>query len=203
MATAASLLGITLVGTIFSTKVSFATFSIEQKGYSALDRGPYVEFEEDPAVTIPLGGKINGWTLDDVQPRKVRVHKGRDVYWLDTSEGFGDIAPGVDDIKIKNEDVIISRDLHEQIIGSGLTKILMQAATIKVGDGYMITDIDKGSIYDLAGLKDGDIIQYIDGVELVDPWTAVKALKVAARADEVSVAFWREGVLQKRRVVIR
>lgn len=78
--------------------------------------------------------------------------------------------------------VTMTQATHDEVLGS-LTDILMQAAATPVYDkdgdmvGYELTDIDKGSAFDIGGLKDGDVVLQIADVPLTTPQVALDMLK--------------------------
>ena len=63
----------------------------------------------------------------------------------------------------------------------------MQAAAVpytKNGNhGFRLLQIDKGSIYDMAGLKDGDIVNTLTNYRIVDAGRVIKALSSLKTAD--------------------
>lgn len=79
--------------------------------------------------------------------------------------------------------IILTEEARDHIAGDGLLTILYQAASTPMltidGDiyGFRLTDIDQGSIFDLAGLKDGDIVTHIDGEALFSPERALDLLR--------------------------
>ncbi len=76
----------------------------------------------------------------------------------------------------------VSSSLKESLVGENLNKILMQAAAVPhtVNGrliGFKLTEIDQGSIYDVAGFQDGDIITHIDEKPINNVAYAIKALR--------------------------
>ncbi len=75
----------------------------------------------------------------------------------------------------------VSRTLKENLVGENLNKILMQAAAVPHVEqgrlvGFQLLEIDQGSIFDIAGLKNGDIITHINEQPINDAALAIKAL---------------------------
>lgn len=63
--------------------------------------------------------------------------------------------------------------------------------TIQVQQGIMVKEVMPGGPADLAGLKQGDKIDYIDGKEVTSQEQIKKALKSSGKP--VSLDFWRDG----------
>lgn len=201
-----ALSGLTLVGTISTNKGNdLATFTLSTTTADvvAIDHGPYTIFRDEPApaVTIRVGESVEGWKLEAVQPRHVVMSKGKERYWLDVGDSPGEGPMAITGIEHNGDRIEITRALRDHV-ADHLPTVVMQAAATRVDNGYQITDIEPGSIYEHAGLKDGDIVQFVNGVELTDPWTAVQALKGVAREDEFEVAFWRGGTLRRVKIVV-
>lgn len=87
------------------------------------------------------------------------------------------------DVTFNGHAILISEQARDHIAGDGLMKILYQAASEPARDedgdiiGWRLTDIETGSIYDVAGLRDGDIVTHIDDEALSDPHRAVELLR--------------------------
>ena len=90
----------------------------------------------------------------------------------------------------------ISRDLKENLIGKNLNKILMQAAAVpytKNGKliGFKLLEIDEGSIYNVAGIKNGDIITHINDLPINDAGAAIRALTKLKKANTAKFGYIR------------
>jgi type II secretion system protein C len=82
-----------------------------------------------------------------------------------------------------------------------LGKVLMQAAAIPYyinGQlrGFRLWDIDANSVYELAGLKNGDIVMAINGSDIVDVGGAIRMLQRLKDESDASVTIVRDGVEQ-------
>lgn len=103
-----------------------------------------------------------------------------------------------DAIKVDRGEIAITIQARDHIVDAGLVTILYQAASAPVFDtdgdqvGYMLTDIDAGSIYDTIGLQNGDIVTHIDGDRLSDPKRAVDLLRWAKEQEEFTFSFRRQ-----------
>jgi S1-C subfamily serine protease len=69
--------------------------------------------------------------------------------------------------------------------------------------GVYITDIQPGSGAEAAGLKEGDIIQKIDGVELYSSSEFSERIARRRPKDTVNISYLRNGKLRDTRVVLK
>ncbi|MFK7823148.1 MAG: PDZ domain-containing protein [Oligoflexales bacterium] len=95
-------------------------------------------------------------------------------------------------------DIEMSEEYREKIIREDLPKILMQASAepvIKNGKiiGFMIDQIDENSIYAKSGLKNGDIVNSINGISLDDVTATIKLLHSLKNSKEMSFELTRNG----------
>lgn len=102
-------------------------------------------------------------------------------------------------IERQGNQVRITSQLREQIVRRDLGKVLMQAAAVPYyinGNlrGFRLWDIDAGSVYDLVGFKDGDIVMAINESEIVDVGGTVRMLQSLRDQDQASVKVVRNGV---------
>lgn len=190
------LLSITLVGTITSNKVSFATFQTAEHGDKIENSYDYYEWEEyelPPTETIFVGQCVQGWTLESVEPRAATVSRGKNRYrlWVgDSPEGEAKPAfvRGVKDLERAGDDVVISPALRDEVSGPGLIGVIMDVAATPVPSvGFQLDEITPGSIFDLVGFQNGDIVMAIDGVDLDTPSMAMSALYSVRYSDSFTV----------------
>lgn len=86
-------------------------------------------------------------------------------------------------VEVHGLDITISQAAHDHIAGDGLLKILDQAASEPayngLGDilGFRLFEIDAGSVFDIVGLKDGDVVTHIDDERLYSPQRAIDLLR--------------------------
>ena len=105
---------------------------------------------------------------------------------------------GMVGIEKKENTLKISETMKRDLIGNNLSKILMQAATlpyVKKGRllGFQLLDIEEGSIYDVAGFQDGDVVTHIGEFALNDAGTAIRVLNSMRDFQEVNLTFLRKG----------
>jgi type II secretory pathway component PulC len=105
-----------------------------------------------------------------------------------------------DSVTVDGDTVSVSQAAFDHIHGQGLLTILNQAAATPVVDndgdtvGFMLSDIDAGSVFLTVGLQDFDVVTEIDGMRLSDPRRAVEILRYARTLDAFDVKIQRLGV---------
>lgn len=98
----------------------------------------------------------------------------------------------------KGDTVRLTETYKENLIKNDLSQILMQAATepfIKDEKiiGFSLWEIDKGSIYEKAGLINGDVITHINNQPLTDAGLAIKSLNQLRNAEDAVITYLRNG----------
>ena len=96
----------------------------------------------------------------------------------------------------------VSASYRDKLVNDDLSKILMQATAIpKIENGqivgFSILQIDAGSIYDKAGLKNEDVVTAINGVKLNNVSGAIKLLQSLKGSNGVAIDLKRNGVEQR------
>jgi len=91
----------------------------------------------------------------------------------------------------------VSGSLKESLIGENLSKVLMQAAAIPhtlEGKlvGFQLLEIDEGSIFDIAGFKNGDVITHINDQPINNAALAIRALNNLRQAEQVNFNYLRQ-----------
>jgi general secretion pathway protein C len=87
---------------------------------------------------------------------------------------------------------------RDKIVKEDLSQILMQASAIPHMEngaivGFKLLQIDEGSIYSKAGLKDDDVITSINGTDLTSAAGAVSLLRSLKGANKLDVEMLRGG----------
>ncbi len=105
-------------------------------------------------------------------------------------------------IERKGNEIIVSSTLREYVSGPSLSKILMQAAAVPQylnGElkGFGLFEIEKDSIFEKAGFKNGDVIMAINSQHLNNVGHAIKVLHSLKTENEVEVELVRDGQEQK------
>ncbi len=98
--------------------------------------------------------------------------------------------------------ISVSASYRDKLVNEDLSKILMQATAIPKMEGgqivgFSLLQIDAGSIYDKAGLKNHDVVTAINGVKLTNAAGAIKLLKSLKGSDGVTIDLKRNGVAQQ------
>lgn len=114
-----------------------------------------------------------------------------------------------DAISVHDQTIEITQAAHDDIVDQSLHTIMYQAASDPVFDGegdqmgYVIFDIDPGSIYDIIGLKNFDIVVDVDGIKLTDPKISVDALRSVKYQEDFTYTILRGKERLKFRVKVK
>jgi len=108
----------------------------------------------------------------------------------------------------RDSNVTVSAAYKEHLIKNELNKILMQAAAVpalKNGKvvGFTLWEIEKGSIYEKLGFKNGDTVTNINGNDLSGAGQAVKVLVSLKKAKKLALSYTRNGVEQQMQVRVQ
>jgi type II secretion system protein C len=116
-------------------------------------------------------------------------------------------APGID--KLGDGQYAISKDQKDKVL-KDFNKVLTQARAVPnfengLPAGYKFFQIEAGSIYDLMGMKDGDIISSINGKAVNDPAEAFQFLNQLKDGSlgQFDIGIKRNGVLKNNNYTIR
>ena len=132
-----------------------------------------------------------------------------------TTERSGQEAAGAANDYYKEDGFERSRDqvkmsafYRDKLVSEDLAKILMQATAephFEDGKmvGFLISQIDKGSIYDKGGFIDGDVITSINGNQLTSVAGAISLLKSLKNADGIDMEFIRGDQARKMKIEIQ
>jgi type II secretion system protein C len=94
--------------------------------------------------------------------------------------------------------ILMSTDYRQKLLTTDFAKVLqdVKAEPNLVGkelNGFRLTRIRADSVYQKAGLLDGDIIKEINGVSLIDPGQAIKLLNNLRGESEIELRLERNG----------
>lgn len=70
-------------------------------------------------------------------------------------------------------------------------------------DGFLIQDIVPGSLYDKAGLKNGDVIRRVNGEEIASPEKGIALFQALQTANSLDLEITRAGAVQRLHFDIR
>ncbi len=123
---------------------------------------------------VNLGEKFNGYKLVKVLNNSAVFEKNGKFYKINF-EKIKTYAQTTPD----NSPVIIKRDVFEYY-KKNLAKIWQNIGIIKTPEGYKITYIKPGSVFQKLGLKKGDIILEVNDIKLktdADAWKAYNSIQ--------------------------
>ncbi len=94
--------------------------------------------------------------------------------------------------------IVLSTDYRQKLLGTDFAKVLqdVKAEPNLLGkelNGFRLTRIRADSIYQKAGLLDGDVVKEVNGVSLIDPGQAIKLLNSLRGESEIEVRLDRNG----------
>ncbi|MFW7380053.1 MAG: PDZ domain-containing protein [Oligoflexus sp.] len=100
----------------------------------------------------------------------------------------------------------VSGTVKNALIGENLSKVLMQAAAIPHtinGQlvGFQLLEIDEGSIFDIAGFINGDVITHINEKPINNAALAIRALNNLRQAEQVNFSYLRQN--EERELTVR
>ena len=156
-----------------------------------------------------VGNNINSTThIKKIERKTVTFVKNEKTYNMrvgdDTpTETVSEQGPSVADnlnnangIERVGNTLKITRELKDNLVGKNLNKILMQAAAVpytKNGKliGFKLLEIDEGSIYNVAGIQNGDVITHINDLPINDAGAAIRALTKLKKASTAKFGYIR------------
>ncbi|HYX33571.1 MAG TPA: PDZ domain-containing protein [Oligoflexus sp.] len=138
-------------------------------------------------VTFSYNSKFYELSVGDETPTEVKGTPQSNV-----AENLGQ----ADGIERQGNTLKVTRSLKDNLVGENLNKILMQAAAVPHVEngrlmGFQLLEIDQGSIFDVAGLKNGDIITHINEQPINDAALAIKALSQLKAASSATFNYIR------------
>lgn len=159
-------------------------------------------------VSLRLGESAGGWTLERVDYGLAIVRAGNVKRELRSGDYVSDEGYFERGIAVSGDDIVMSRGVHDQIAGEGLMGVIMEATATPVYDiyglsGFRVWNFDVGSVYDLVGLRNGDIVTEIDGEKLVSVLGSIALLRSVQFKRSFSVGLERAGVRRTVTVTVR
>ncbi len=113
-----------------------------------------------------------------------------------------------DGFELRDNTLKVNSSLKNVLVEKKLSEILMQTATepfVENGRmvGFKLWDIEKGSIFDVAGFQDGDLITSINEQPINSAAVAIRILNQLRNANDAEIAFVRQGQNRSLRIVIQ
>jgi type II secretion system protein C len=104
--------------------------------------------------------------------------------------------------------IVMSGSYRDKLVKEDLAKVMMQMTAEPYFEngaivGFKLSQIDEGSIFQKSGLKDGDIIAAINGLEMNSIAGAISTLKGLKGVDHIDVDIRRGAGTQKVSVDVR
>ena len=169
---------------------------------------------EDGTKHIRPGESIDGYRLDAVRFRQAYFTKDKRQILLMAGQNPTTAISSKEikieeGIEVKDTQINMSTTLRNYFSDKeGLLTIMMQAGAQAVIEddeviGFRLLEIDQGSIYDIIGLKNHDVILSIDGIPITGALMAIKLLHRIRKMDNFSFTRLREGVTQVMDVAIK
>lgn len=149
-------------------------------------------------VELKWKGEMYSMEVGESAPKKFQGRDGE-------SNGLGADLRNVNGIELEGGTLRVDRTIRDSLVNGNLNTVLMQAAAVphtRAGRlvGFKLLGIEKGSIYDMAGLKDGDIVTHINELPINDAGYAIRALTSLKQASSARFNFLRSN--QEKELVI-
>lgn len=130
----------------------------------------------------------------------------KQLYKTPVQSQFVDNLNEAEGIEKQGNVLKVTEQLKDSLIGDNLNKVLMQAAAIPHTEngklvGFQLLEIDQGSIFDVAGFKNGDVITHINEQPINNAALAIRALNSLKQANEASFGYMRAN--EKHQLLVR
>jgi len=111
-------------------------------------------------------------------------------------------------IEVDGNTVKVTQDFKDQLVKADLNKILMQAAAVPhLVDGrlsgFQLWEIERDSVFDVAGFKDGDIVTAINDQPISDISRTLRHLSSLKNAHQAKFDYLRNGAHQNITVLVQ
>lgn len=153
----------------------------------------------DRIISKRIGEFINGYRIYEIKYRYIYLHKNKEIKIL---------MVGQEPIKSRElkgiervgDNVLMTRQLRDYISNDNLATVMMQAASEAYYDaewrlmGFRLLEIERGSIYDIVGIENNDIITHINGIRLNGVLIAFTMLKNVKDSDSFTFTYLRDNI---------
>lgn len=123
------------------------------------------------------------------------------VVLLSTVLGFG--AGVLITARPEADQITIDRAVLSQLSESAGQTRIVPTFRDGVAEGFKVLWVQPGSAVEQLGLKNGDVVKRLGGIELNDPERALEAYAALASASKVDVELDRRGVSKRLRYIIK
>ncbi|MEE8310882.1 MAG: type II secretion system protein GspC [Candidatus Binatia bacterium] len=154
--------------------------------------GPKLIAVKPGKATLVLRGRKFTLEISKPEPASASVEKGKNP----GSAG----GPGSGIRKTGENSYLVDRREVDHSV-ENLNSVITQMRAVPFlkdgkGIGFRIFNIKPGSIFERMGLKDGDVVQSVNGVELNTPSKAIGLLDDMQTMDEIAINLLRSGQAQ-------
>jgi len=194
-------LPIELLGTVIFEKEEYSIATIEDK--SASKTFPVRADDEIPGKMKILRVESARVTfINYKKSRKEYVEIPEDHRAKSRKNGLSSVSTGkklkID--RVSENHFNVSRQTIDESL-KDLNKVLTQARAVPnfengMPNGYKVFQIVPGSIYDKLGLKNGDVVQGLNGEEINDPGKAFEMLNQLKSSNHVEITIKRSGKVE-------
>lgn len=157
----------------------------------------------DAVLALRVGHGVDGWTVLSISAKEVVIAKDRNVRILRTGEYQPEDVRLSREIDVQGNEITVTRDFQRYVGGVGQFTVVNDATATAVPGGYKIWNFDPGSAYDLAGLKNGDVVTAINGVPLTSDAQAIELVSQLQWQDSFTFTVVRDGAERVLRVVVK
>ena len=173
--------------------------SVYRLGEMIPNAGKLVEVEKD-RVIIDRGGKHVALNLPKdtmpgpiVAPRPIAVPPAIDSAHTDSSGD--DFDPNVTDLGDNRYQVPKSTVDYSMNHLSELFTQIRAVPNIQNGrtNGFSLSEIEPGSVFDEMGLEEGDVLRSVDGQQVTDPAQAMQMMSMLRNRNQLTVQVFRDG----------
>jgi general secretion pathway protein C len=180
---------------LFKNQQTLKTFAIKEG--DAFDGNSQLIRVSHKTVTVKLAGvlytlRVGDDTVSALNKASVRPQSVATAQGIEVNEGS----------------VKVTAEYKQHMITDKLDTVLMQAASEPFYEsgklrGFTLLEIEKNSIYETVGLKNGDIITSINDHELNDLGSTLRLLTSLKNEEEASFKFRRDGLEQSIRIMVQ
>lgn len=200
-----SRLQVTLLGTVVAGPRSAAVLSMPGNGEQKvvhlgenIQSGVTLKTVESDAITVDNHGR-----LERIEIRKDKLAMAAQVRRPDESPVTSAARP----VAAGAKQIAVDRNSLNQSL-QDIPTLLAQARVVPHfsggnADGFMITDIAANSLYQQAGLQNGDVIRKVNGTEIRGPQQAMLMYQQLQHAKAIDLEVGRAGVVQQLHYTIR
>ncbi len=181
--------------------------------------GTVVAGDKSAAVVVMRGGKEQqlffvgesmqpGVVLQQVEAGAIVVDHGGKLERIEiqqSKKNIGAFMPSKQVASLPQPRPGMSRKVSRSMLDSQLRnfpQLLSQARVVPhfengKPDGFLISEIVSGSLYDKIGLQNGDLIRKVNGVEITGPQQAMAMFQKLQEATSIDVEIQRAGNVQQ------